>query len=63
VIFITVKRQNYILTLHSGREEKEDQEEKNKIIILIIILTEKNDSYNTRILTSNSKAIYSTFMD
>ena len=59
-MFINVIRQNYKLTLRSGKEEKEDEEEREKITI---ILTKNNDIYNTGKLTSSSKAIYNVFID
>ena len=37
--FINVIRQNYELTLHSGKEEKEDEEEKKKFLQKTMIFT------------------------
>ena len=57
-IFINITRQNYILALHLGIEEKEDEEKKK-----IIILTKNNDIHNKRIVTSSSRDTYTVFMN
>ena len=47
----------YMIKLQTNKAKERKREK------IIIILKINNDSYNTRIVTNNSKAIYNVFMD